>query len=534
MLIAVSLTTLGRVELVFMRTYRRPSPEPGRVEDERPALLYLALTALLAIIVCYMAAHGSGVFIDALKAEISRGRAAFAEHARVLSQEDDRETSVTLTESTREEAAVHDQPAPQEEAAVYVLAELACSMKTATDYETAALLAKQREALRHQADEELAAALEEQRRELLAHAAAADEQGTPLAEQMRGHQQAAATAEPVGPKPASDHLGELFDKPRASIEASELAGRKRREDAASATTSRSKPVAVAHLTTLQLRAAVRAHGFEAEPPQDRDGLVALLLSRGITHIEPPATTVAAPRTPEPPPTAAIAAFWKKAAGPSAAPPAAVVGAFWRKVGSSEDEANGATSLDWGAKPRRRGDLWGAAKQATLDLTIRDHDCRTLANLITRGALGSLERLFLNGHAIGDAGLQALAGALASGSVPRLSRLDLDGNQVGDAGVEAFAQACASGKLSALSSLNLSKNRVGDAGATALSRALAGGCVPNLKLLDLSDNEIGTGGMQAFSSAIANQSSIVKLVVPSPHKRSPSLRKACSKVGVEVL
>ena len=98
----------------------------------------------------------------------------------------------------------------------------------------------------------------------------------------------------------------------------------------------------------------------------------------------------------------------------------------------------------------------------------------------------------------------------------------------------FAQACASGKLRALSSLNLSKNRVGDAGATALSRALAGGCVPNLKLLDLSDNEIGTGGMQAFSSAIANQSSIVKLVVPSPHKRSPSLRKACSKVGVEVL
>ena len=60
-----------------------------------------------------------------------------------------------------------------------------------------------------------------------------------------------------------------------------------------------------------------------------------------------------------------------------------------------------------------------------------------------------QELDLDNNEIGDAGLQALADALGKGALASLEKLYLYSNAIGDDGMSALASACASGALASL-------------------------------------------------------------------------------------
>ena len=106
----------------------------------------------------------------------------------------------------------------------------------------------------------------------------------------------------------------------------------------------------------------------------------------------------------------------------------------------------------------------------------------LCGLITSGALGSLDTLWLRDNRIGDVGMKAFAAAIGSGSLPTLKRLWLNENQISDDGVSALVSACTSGAPSQLTFLNLRINKIGNAGIRALAGAINGGKMISLRRL----------------------------------------------------
>ena len=76
------------------------------------------------------------------------------------------------------------------------------------------------------------------------------------------------------------------------------------------------------------------------------------------------------------------------------------------------------------------------RDAVKNLTIVDEldgeGINNLSMFIASGALGALERLYLNGNKIGDAGMTAFADAIrTSGSLANLNALYIWSNQIGD-------------------------------------------------------------------------------------------------------
>ena len=160
-----------------------------------------------------------------------------------------------------------------------------------------------------------------------------------------------------------------------------------------------------------------------------------------------------------------------------------------------------------------------------------------ARFFARGALASLEKLFLTSNGIGDEGMSALAKAITpdkdgKGALASLKELQLGGNQIGDDGLKALAEACASGALDKLTVLhlgggnqitddgfatlmpflkkggelsNLTKFSIGsgvtDKGMKEFADILSSGALASLEKLLLNDNGIGDEGMSALAKAI---------------------------------
>ena len=116
--------------------------------------------------------------------------------------------------------------------------------------------------------------------------------------------------------------------------------------------------------------------------------------------------------------------------------------------------------------------------------------QAVAAALGRGALPRLERLYLSGNAIGDAGLVALAPALRRR--PALEALHLGGNPLGDEGLAALvapplaagAPPPTTGGLAKLKALFLFDTQIADAGCAALAAALHSGALPALENLAL--------------------------------------------------
>ena len=81
----------------------------------------------------------------------------------------------------------------------------------------------------------------------------------------------------------------------------------------------------------------------------------------------------------------------------------------------------------------------------------DAGFRALSRAVARGALPSLERLYLDGNSLGDEGLSSFCAAISDGALPSLKDLDLQNNpQLSDA--MALASALAETALPALTDL----------------------------------------------------------------------------------
>ena len=70
----------------------------------------------------------------------------------------------------------------------------------------------------------------------------------------------------------------------------------------------------------------------------------------------------------------------------------------------------------------------------------------LADLAGSGALGALQKLFLNNNKIGGAGMTAFSSAIANGALTQLQSLSLSENQISEAGMVSFSTAIAGGAL----------------------------------------------------------------------------------------
>ena len=125
----------------------------------------------------------------------------------------------------------------------------------------------------------------------------------------------------------------------------------------------------------------------------------------------------------------------------------------------------------------------------------------LCGLITSGALGSLDTLWLRDNRIGDVGMKAFAAAIGSGSLPNLKELNLAENEIHDAGLQEFAVAIGSGSLPTLKRLWLNENQISDDGVSALVSACTSGAPSQLTFLNLRINKIGNAGIRALAGAI---------------------------------
>ena len=109
----------------------------------------------------------------------------------------------------------------------------------------------------------------------------------------------------------------------------------------------------------------------------------------------------------------------------------------------------------------------------------------LAGAIASGSMANLQKLWLTGNQIGDAGMSAFAGAIASGSMAKIGILRLDSNEIDDKGINAFADTSAS--MANLRIMRLDSNEIGDAGMSALAGAIASGSLPALRDVDMIAN-----------------------------------------------
>ena len=79
-----------------------------------------------------------------------------------------------------------------------------------------------------------------------------------------------------------------------------------------------------------------------------------------------------------------------------------------------------------------------------------------------GVLAKLQRLFVDGNRVGDAGIVALASAASKGALPKLQQLSLKFNEVGPVGINALAEAIYQGGLPELQAIHLDQNRLSGA------------------------------------------------------------------------
>ena len=79
-----------------------------------------------------------------------------------------------------------------------------------------------------------------------------------------------------------------------------------------------------------------------------------------------------------------------------------------------------------------------------------------------GVLAKLQRLFVDGNRVGDAGIVALASAASKGALPSLQQLSLKFNEVGPVGINALAEAIYQGGLPELQAIHLDQNRLSGA------------------------------------------------------------------------
>lgn len=70
---------------------------------------------------------------------------------------------------------------------------------------------------------------------------------------------------------------------------------------------------------------------------------------------------------------------------------------------------------------------------------------------------ALTELSLGFNQIGDAGIAAILGSAAHGGLQKLERLYLVGNRIGEAGVDLLAEAIRAGKLPLCTYINLARN-----------------------------------------------------------------------------
>jgi len=154
-----------------------------------------------------------------------------------------------------------------------------------------------------------------------------------------------------------------------------------------------------------------------------------------------------------------------------------------------------------------GALPAVTKLSIASTHVGDAGASTLAAALGQGALPRLKRLILPN--MGDAGLVALAPALRRR--PALERLDLDGNAIGDEGLAALvappppagAPPPTTGGLAKLKHLSLSRTQITDAGCATLAAALDSGALPALGRLFLNDIPACAAAKAAVYAARAN-------------------------------
>ena len=73
----------------------------------------------------------------------------------------------------------------------------------------------------------------------------------------------------------------------------------------------------------------------------------------------------------------------------------------------------------------------------------------LGRLLRSGALGSLQRLFLQEVQLRNEGMKVISTAMSSGSLANLTELNLGRNQIGDEGMQVFSTAIRSGSMGKL-------------------------------------------------------------------------------------
>ena len=124
-----------------------------------------------------------------------------------------------------------------------------------------------------------------------------------------------------------------------------------------------------------------------------------------------------------------------------------------------------------------------------------------ASLLSRGGRAAV-RAFeaeLRFAALTADGARVLAALVAEGHLAQLEYLDLcENRELGDAGTAAIAEAMATGRLTRLEKLWLDGTGMGDAGAAALGAALGG--APALKKLVVGENAFGAAAAEGLKAA----------------------------------
>jgi len=132
----------------------------------------------------------------------------------------------------------------------------------------------------------------------------------------------------------------------------------------------------------------------------------------------------------------------------------------------------------------------------------------LAAALPRGAMPKLEWLGLAENPIGNRGMAALAAPLRK--LPALNLLVLDDCEIGDEGVASLVDNLGKDDFKKLERLYLYGNKITDAGAVKLLAALDAGGLPKLvndmwKGDLLKDNPVSAVAVEAVKAALAKRS-----------------------------
>ncbi|MET8450796.1 ribonuclease inhibitor [Streptomyces sp. NPDC005209] len=149
---------------------------------------------------------------------------------------------------------------------------------------------------------------------------------------------------------------------------------------------------------------------------------------------------------------------------------------------------------------------------TLDLVQTGLDAAgvaVLADALLAAAVGGrrIERLFVGGNPLGEAGARALAAVVAAGAVDELY---VSAARLGDAGAFLLAEALVSAPPGRLARLSVASNGIGPDAAVRLVRAAAGAGVTLLDLgrvraaavLGARDNRIDLAAAEAIAHSLA--------------------------------